>query len=70
MINELNYILFLKCVEDSSRGLSSNLSRAAEEHIWLLAKSSLGGSRSFFPQKQAVQGTAETFIAQMWFFNP
>lgn len=25
VINELNYVLFLKCVEDSPRGLSSNL---------------------------------------------
>lgn len=44
MINELNYILFLKCVEDSSCGLPSDLSRAAEHHICLQTKTSLGGS--------------------------
>jgi hypothetical protein len=36
MINELNYVLFFKCVEDSSCGLLSILRiRAAEWHIWL-----------------------------------
>lgn len=38
VINELNYILFLKRVEDSLCGLSLNLNlriRGAERHIWL-----------------------------------
>lgn len=45
MINEVNYVLFLKCVEDSSCGLPPiPRIRAAEQHIWLEATSSLGGS--------------------------
>lgn len=43
MINEQNYVLFLKCVGDSSCGLPPVLRiRAAGRHIWLQAASSLG----------------------------
>lgn len=71
VINEPNYVLFLKCVEDSSCGLPSNLRiRAAEQHIWFWAKSSLGGSPSFPPLELSNMGNFRNFYWASVVFNP